>query len=180
MKARIKITCWLLSFLFIAGFSNACSKDSDVGPQGEQGEIGTANIIYSDWIPSGLEENPVFNNTSFKIESRLISEEIVQHGVILVFGKHIKDTDQFIFPLPITFNGRNTRYYYYSEEENNLKIVAASVDGMSDFQSNYLEEFRYVLIPGGMPAEIAFSSTDLNNFSKMSYEEIAERLSISD
>jgi hypothetical protein len=179
MKTTMRMTNRLFSMLFVASLLMACAKDGLDGADGKQGEPGTANVIYSEWIPSEFEDDIQFNSSSFLIQSRLITDEIINHGLILIYGKVRKNSDEFVFPLPVTFDFRNEAYYYNTEGEHKLSIGVRSIDGVSAVEDTYFAEYRYVLIPGGSNIS-ARSYSGLKDYSKMSYREIAKRFNIPD
>lgn len=85
------------------------------GDQGEQGEPGTANVIYSDWIPIDFPATALLQ----KIVT-LASEEVItsldvdlETSTVLVYGRG--DVLIFngieVFPLPFA-TGANIRYTY--------------------------------------------------------------------
>ena len=157
------------------------------GDQGEQGVPGTANVIYSDWIPIDFPATALLQ----KIVTLASEEEItnldvdLETSTVLVYGRG--DVLIFngieVFPLPFA-TGANIRYTYTIDGgEINLVGLAPSGEN-NDF--DLFDDYRYVIIPGGQPipeegegAEEAAKGLDYD-YSKMSYEEIADLFNIED
>jgi len=205
MKTQMKITKRLLSILLLMTLLTACSKDGQdgaIGPQGvagqdgtngvdgqdgtngadgqngvdgADGEPGTANVIYSDWVPSPFNFDPdsILSSNSFIIAPGL-TQDIRDNGVVLVYGRTNGDQR---FQLPAVIFGRNQSYSARPGNGFNLRLIVESIDSGVIGQSLYLTEFRYLLIPGGILDSAKSASVD---YSKMSYEEIAERFNIPD
>ena len=192
MKINLKLIRSFFSVLFVASLMMACSKDGQdgaigprgpegpSGPQGDQGEQadpGTANVIYSPWTASGF-ETPIDNSFgSFTIDAPELTEDIVDNGVVLVYG--IDQVDD-IHPLPVTLYGilSNENYSFRFEAPGSLEIDVNEING-NDVNFPYMHNvYRYVIIPGSIPTT---SKTALKmDYTKMSYVEIAERFDIPD
>ncbi|AWX44618.1 hypothetical protein HME9304_01621 [Flagellimonas maritima] len=196
----------LFSMLFLGALVISCSaEDGETGPagpagpqgeqgpagadgaQGEQGETGTANVIYSDWIDSEFDDNIIATSASFSIDAPLMTDDIINEGVILVFGRSTpnpitEDTD--VYPLPIVFGAsRQQSYYFRAEEAGQLFIIVSANEEGNPTGVPFFGEYRYVLIPGGTPSggsgpgDITTKNSSLD-YSKMSYKEITELFGI--
>lgn len=200
----------ILFSAFLSGLLFAsCSKDGSdgaIGPQGPQGELGaegtagaegeqglqgetgTANVIYSDWIDSEFDNNIIATGASFSIDAPLMTDEIINNGVIIVFGRSnpapiTNDTD--VYGLPVVFGAsRQQSYYFRAEAVGQLNIVVAANEQGDSVGSPFFGEYRYVLIPGGQstegnsgPGDIG-SKTSAIDFTKMSYEELIGHFNI--
>lgn len=152
------------------------------GEQGEQGDTGTANVIYSDWVDSEFDLNIVATSAFFSIEAPSLTEEIIEQGVILVFGRSVPfiiggDTD--VYALPIVFGvARQQSYYFRAEEVRQLDIVVAANEEGESVGVPFFGEYRYVLIPGG--TRESSKSPSMVDYEKMSYEEIKELFDLKD
>lgn len=149
------------------------------GEQGEQGSTGTANVIYSDWIASGFPASITDNVEDFDIDAPKLTQEIIDKGVILAYGKTTGDPD--VLPLPVYIPTVNESYYHRVENVGLLQIRVMSGDG-SAIGGTVFGEYRYVLIPGGVPAangpgNIGSKTTALD-YTKMSYKEIIAHFNI--
>lgn len=117
MKNGVKITRRFLGILLIGGLLTACSKDGDIGPQGEtgpegdvgpegpQGQPGTANVIYSEWIDTEFSDPINATGAGFDIEAADITQEILDQGTILVFGRNLTIFGFDYFALPFITSG---------------------------------------------------------------------------
>ncbi len=187
MKNLVKLS-WIL-VISISLFSCSDGEDGAIGPEGqageqgeqgptgEQGDTGTANVIYSDWIPSEFDANIIATGSSFIIDAPSLTDEIIDRGVILVYGKTKPQditNDQDVIPLPIDYFGsRQQSYRYRAEGPGELGISVGSTDGGSVGETLF-DEYRYVLIPGGIPAAPSAPGTVKSkvNYTTMSYQQI--------
>ncbi|MBU2905538.1 hypothetical protein QSE00_20875 [Arenibacter sp. M-2] len=187
---KMNSTTRLFAILLMGTLTMACSKDGDIGPQGEQGiqgqqgpagpqgevgPAGTANVIYSEWItsPFTFDPNTYLNWNSFIIAPGL-TEDIKENGAVLVYGKSAGDV---VYQLPAVIFGRNQSYSARPGSLYNLRLIVESIDSDVIGQPLLLIEFRYILIPGGIPESGKSAPVD---YTKFSYEEIAERFNIPD
>ena len=203
MQTKTKLI-YALAILFVGSFIVSCSaEDGETGPtgpqgpqgeqgpagangadgadgaQGEQGEPGTANVIYSDWIDTEFGNNIVSTATSFVIDAPDIDSDMLDFGTILVYARRTDVTlGSLVYPLPIVFGAARQQSYYFRAQDEEIRItVAANEAGESVGDGSFLEEYRYVLIPGGTPVNTG-SPGDLGSktidYSKMTYEQIAQ------
>lgn len=153
----------------------------DQGDQGPKGDTGTANVIYSDWIPSGFPETINDNFEQWSLIAPELTQEIHDTGVILVYAR----VGTLIYTVPITFFSGN-EYWYFRLLDINDPLIAIRVDSIDggDIGTPILNgDFRYVLIPGGIPANTdnpGGITSKTPDYAGMSYEEIAERFNIPD
>ncbi|WP_273568776.1 collagen-like triple helix repeat-containing protein [Maribacter halichondriae] len=198
MKTKMKFTSRIFRLLFIAALALGCSKDGNdgaVGPQGaqgiqgepgpqgaqgeqgEQGETGTANVIYSNWFNTEFGSNITEASASFDIPVTEIDNEILNFGTLLVYGSRINNNSELlVYELPIVFGVARQQSYYYQASNGNLRItVAANEEGENVLDGDFLEQYRYVIIPGGVQSSGKSSSI---NYGKMTYEEIVAHFNI--
>lgn len=159
----------------------------DPGEQGEQGpkgDTGTANVIYSDWIDTEFPNNITSSGAGFDIDAPKLTKDIIDKGVVLVYARNLTITGFNYFALPFITSG--DQHNFRVEKEKVLRITVATLSGTPTSQvgNPFFEDYRYVLIPGGRaadlsgPGDLAKSATI--DYSKMSYEKIAERFNIPD
>ncbi|NNE77968.1 MAG: hypothetical protein HKN31_12960, partial [Pricia sp.] len=101
-----------------------------------------------------------------------LTQKIHDSGVILVYAR----LGTLIYSIPNTFFSLNEHWEFRLLDINDtlIAIRVNSING-GNIGNPYLSgDFRYVLIPGGVAAS-AKSSVD---YTKMSYEEIADRFNI--
>ena len=195
----MKFTKQVFSLLFIASLLFACSKedgqDGAIGPagaQGEQGvagtdgadgaqgETGTANVIFSDWIPvdyllpGALESNLQGLGTFTESELNRATD------VVLVYGQ--RDTESAtdgVYALPYILASQDEYYSFMladaSSTSTSLRATVNTLDGGTNL-FNFFQQYRYMIIPGGV-SDSGKSSLD---YSKMSYEEVAAHFGIID
>lgn len=149
----------------------SCSKDGPVGPQGEQGAkgdkgdkgdkgstgstgaTGTANIIYSNWIKLG------FSGNAARIVAPKLTQDIVDKGEVNVYVK----SRNIIRKLNIEEGGGYYATYVFFTGEIYI---------YSNFYTDYDQDsYRYILIPGGVPARKA-------NINWDNYNEVCKSLGI--
>ncbi len=202
---RFKFLNYLLMVALVASCSPEDGEDGAIGPQGpqgeqgpagadgangadgEQGEPGTANVIYSDWIDSEFDENIIATSASFSIDAPSMTNEILNEGVILVFGRSrpfAPSTDTDVYGLPIVFGAsRQQSYYYRAEEAEQLDIIVAANEQGDSVGSPFFEAYRYVLIPSEQPANTGSpgglgTKSEVVDLTKMTYEEVIDYLNI--
>lgn len=137
------------------------------GQDGQQGETGTANVIYSDWIDGGFETDIADGFDAFNITAPEVTQTILDSGVILVFAKSNSNT---VYPLPVTFFlTLNENYWYRVISLGIISVGVEAVENNNAIGNPFLNnQFRYVIIPGG----VAASGKSSIGFSKMTYEEV--------
>lgn len=142
------------------------------GDQGDQGNPGTANVIYSEWIPSGFPANINSNFDQWEMYAPELTQEIHDSGVILVYAR----VGTLIYSIPNTFFTSNEHWEFRLLDTNDtlIAIRVNSING-GTIGNPFLDgDFRYILIAGG----IAASSKSMDDYSKMSYKEVVERFNI--
>lgn len=163
----------------IQGEAGEDGEDGEDGEQGEKGDTGTANVIYSEWLDSPIvdaDDNIESPTANGDIDAASLSQEIVDQGTVLVFGK--VEANDNVYTLPFIGNQGVSYYYYYKLETINIRL--ATVDG-SDIGSPLFSQYRYVLIPGGVEASNGIggiTGKSSTNYSNMSYEEIVAQFNI--
>ena len=171
----------------------ACGKDGAVGPQGdpgpagpagpagpggsdgEKGDTGVANVIYSGWIDVAyldtfsVNPNDITDTTFISyaaIEAPKLTNEILTTGEIKVYINLSNSTTPNIVPLP-----------YYSVYTN-ININVDFSEGLIFLTSNLnagtytdtddlkYQQYRYILIPGGVAARTK-QSVNWNNYNEV-------------
>ncbi|MAU14932.1 MAG: hypothetical protein CMH46_05260 [Muricauda sp.] len=191
-------TTFFYGLLFMAALSiSSCSKGEDgedglPGPQGEQGiqgeqgpqgEPGTANVMYSDWMPIvwNIRDEPTFK--SMLIEDERVTEDFIDTGgVILVFLKLTGGGTTSVVQLPIIRNNIALDFIYIntpSEDREGIGIRYYRDTGSDPLPDNLTSDgylIRYVLIPGGV--DLSGKGEMRADWDKMTYEQVAEKLGI--
>lgn len=144
------------------------------GDQGPQGDPGTANVMYSDWIQSPFPANITNVSLGFFIDDDTITEEIINSGVVLVYGSSTNAFNQFVFALPHLSSGNF--YSFTITEVGMLGIFVESINndpvGMPLF-----DKYRYIIIPGSVLINKNQTSID---YTKLSYQEVIDLFNISE
>ncbi|CAM4363666.1 collagen-like protein [Zobellia roscoffensis] len=141
------------------------------GAQGEKGDDGNANVFASDWIDTEYDDETV-SYTSFDFEIPDFTRSEIDGAAFLVYL-----TDgSIIYPEPYTSRYRAFYYYLVNNSDNGYDMVqvGTSMDG-SDYTWDWMEEFRYVIIP--QAASEAGKAAGMN-FEKMSYEEVMDHFGL--
>ncbi|CAZ97548.1 lipoprotein [Zobellia galactanivorans] len=155
------------------------------GADGEQGDTGTANVIYSNWVNTELDGD----TSSFDIEVNTIDSDILDFGTILVYSRRVDPFTSipYIYQLPIVFGANRQQSYYFRATEGNLRITVVSTEeGGSAGDGSFLEQYRYIIIPGGVEASNGIggisgkssNSKSSQDYTSMSYEEITTLFNI--
>lgn len=152
-------------------------KKGDAGPQGEPG---TANVIYSQWFTaSPWTKDTVFNVWGFNYKKTIpeITQQVLDSGAVLTFGKLIGYNSLVwpatqVSPLPVNLTYQSgqimTDTWSAHASPGNLKI--RFVNDKNYYSSiAATHQFRYIIIPGGIPAGRGLPLT---------YEDICKRYSI--
>ena len=160
------------------GSAGQDGEDGQDGQQGEQGERGTANVIYSDWFPSKFPDDIAGANYVFSVSEPNLTQEIVDKGVLLGYAKYTSSSDIGVVE-QLPFHDAISKIYTISftvppaPNSERVFIVVRSTDG-SPVGSTLFEEYRYVIIPGGVPTS-GKSSID---YTQLSYDEILDLFNI--
>ncbi len=129
------------------------------GPQGPQGETGTANVIYSDWVNINWNQA---NGDTYKAmyieESRVVDEDFLATGTLMVYLKLEEGDASAIVSLPYTSGNDHLRFVIGDVPSENIEgivIQLDSIDNSTPVQSDWSGyQIRYVMIPGGVPAKM--------------------------
>lgn len=145
------------------------------GEQGEQGETGTANVIYSDWIARDFETAVAAETNQQTLATFGIIDFNLTEDVVLVFGRReVNAIVSEINQLPYVLASQSEFYGFEVSSFNGgstLSVEVATLDGGTNLFT-FFDDFRYVIIPGGIP----LSGKSSIDYTKMTYEEILERL----
>ena len=159
------------------GVAGPAGAQGEQGEQGETGETGTANVIYSDWVNTEFSNNIMATSSSFTIDAPEIDSDMLNFGTIMVYARRIDIAagGNLVYQLPIVFGAARQQSYYFRALSDEIRItVSANEEGESVLDGTFLEQYRYVLIPGGVPS----SGKSALDFSKMSYEQVIEYFNI--
>ncbi len=173
-KATILIATTIMIFL------SGCSKP-DNGKDGAAGVAGTANVIYSPWLPTGtLSTATIDGNTGtvFTLTEPKITQDIIDKGVVLVYLQIQPTGDFSSLSLPyITGAGGGASTIAHYTSVGQIKIIRFKNDGVNGATNLGLSwKWRYVIIPGGtsVTGKVALKDSLL----KMTYEQVCNLYNI--
>jgi hypothetical protein len=174
MKHVFSISCAaLLSLVLLA---TGCKKGDEGpagpagpagpnGPQGPKGDTGVANVIYSGWLDATYDAvTNQAGDTLYYYEEDIpapkLTSQMLNTGELKVYMNAGTAAQPFIIALPF---GYEIIPFF---EVGNIYLQAA--DDYSTFiptgTTAKRNQYRYVLIPGGVPAR---SGLDLNDYAKV-------------
>jgi hypothetical protein len=152
------------------------------GPQGEKGDTGTANVIYSDWLDVVFEAD-TFRNAGVLdtlgyfagIDAPKLDQTILTTGEMKVYVNLGTAAAPNVVPLPY--------YDVYSNVNNNVNFLAGTIALYSNLDpstfidsdsGDKIQQYRYILIPGGTNARKA------KNINWNNYKEVKAYLKLKD
>jgi hypothetical protein len=154
-----------------AGTAGVAGPTGANGAVGVAGPTGTANVIYGSWIDmnvagywyklgSANTGGGNTNNNSYGWGADFaapITQDILDKGVVLVYGKYYSgSSDKKVYLLP------GTAYFgQYVTTELNIVLNRVYIQQVWSYKdvslvptsyspSNYLSQFRYIIIPGSV------------------------------
>lgn len=170
------------------GNDGANGTDGTDGQNGEDGPSGTANVIYSDWIARDFETNVAAETNQQLLTSFNLAEFNLNEDVILVYGRReVNIIVSEIKLLPYILASQSEFYTFEVSSfsgGSSLRIEVSTLDGGTNLFT-FFDDFRYVIIPGGVLTSSSVASDGLEPGSKsakdyknMSYKEITTLFNI--
>lgn len=153
MKTRIYLLLLFTTALF---YVTGCKK-------GDTGPAGTANVFYSDWFkPETYVKDTIFGIWGFKYNKSVpqITQNILDSGAVLTFGKMLgynpavwptNQVSQLPISISYTSGGLQEDVWTATASPGNLRIRFTNDHNIYTVIANQ-HVFRYVIIPGGLPA----------------------------
>jgi hypothetical protein len=180
---------FVCSLALIVLMMSSCSKEGTTGPAGPvgpagaagptgaAGPAGTANVIYSPWLDAAysidtiIVSNGVRDTSYFTvIPATKLTNAILTNGEIKVYINLNNAATPVVFPLPYqSLGGDYIQPIFYT---GNIELDASENFGTFTSGGTKYYQYRYILIPGGVPAR---SSIDWNN-----YADVKEKLNLPD
>lgn len=170
----MKRTTLILMLAFTAFLFNACSDDEIPGPPGPAGQDGLdAEVYYSEWF-SPTDWLGESGDWYFDAAAPDLTEAIVEEGVILAYVWLADDVYQgtSVRPLPAYAVGANWSFLI-SEYE----VIEFTCD-MIEQPLTSENKFRFIAIPGNIPALKSASLKSVQDLKSMSYQEVCKLLNI--
>lgn len=137
------------------------------GATGATGPAGTANVIYSAWFTSGAWVGSGTTFAYFDKAAPGVTAAIRDNGVILAYARLAGDATN-IRPLPATTGGgvSSILWNFLSTAVGTIRFTVESSAVIAPSATN---EFRYVLIPGGV---LGGRGTETIDPRSLSYDEV--------
>lgn len=153
---KFRSVSWLLLCLALVGLG--CSGED--GARGPAGPPGTANVIYSDWYsPTTWVAATVFavHERSYTMTAPLLTQDIIDHGVVMVYMRFVGLNPE-VNQLPILLADVHLSFFVRAQA-GSIKAVYYNVNTPGTDPTIVPPEnlVRYVLIPGGVLADVALS-----------------------
>jgi len=153
---------------------NSCSSsDGEVGPKGDtgasgetgaagpKGDPGSANVIYSNWIPATFTGSGSSYSASITVPK--LTQEMLDKADIRVYWT----TENRVLTLPYAQVLSGTSYTVHQ------RFYVGKIELLASYAITSAQSFRYVIIPGGVTAR-------KKPLSQMSYEEVKALYNIPD
>lgn len=150
----LSVTCVAFFTIFLSTTNVSCKKGDD----GAKGDTGTANVMFSKWLDVTFEPRTNTNGDTVlwlaEIDAPQLTKGVLDSGTVKVYLNIGTVTDQIVFPLPIA------DFYYaaaYIESLNlyytpgKISLYASQDAGTVTSAGQTYYQFRYVIIPGGVP-----------------------------
>lgn len=131
----------------------------EAGAKGEQGAPGTANVIYSDWIP--LPAKAVFSSPmrkNFSIQAPEVTLDVIKKGVFYAYLRH-GSSEESIVPLPYAGSWVNT-----TTNEVIGSYLSTVLVGVGSISLN-----QDWLTPGAIPATFANATAVSGGYTHIRY-----------
>lgn len=199
------MTSFAFSLLLTAIFLTAsCSKEGPAGPQGAEGPqgpagpsgpagntgaTGTANVIYSGWLSfQQTQRDTVIDGTKVKVNhltAPQLTQTMIGNGMVLAYMRF----STTVLQLPYTSHaGGKPNTVGFVPQVSKLLITRFTHDNSGSIGFGAVQ-FRYILIPGGVPASGRSANmekvAEINNqlytaseLKAMSYEQVCALLGI--
>jgi hypothetical protein len=171
MKQTLSIMAFAATMLFFS-----CKKGEDGAP----GKTGTANVRYSEWFtPATYTKDTIFGIWGFYNVKQApgITQQVLDSGTVFTFAK-LKGYNTLIWPaeqvgqLPISLTyvqgGTQTDTWSAAASIGSLKIRFVNDHNIYNTIAN-AHQFRYIIIPGGLPG---------GRTIPLSYEEICRKYNV--
>ncbi len=185
-----------------AGPTGLTGPAGPAGPAGPQGIAGSANVIYSAWLVSGVGNwtatgvAPYSANYLYNRVALGVTASIIDQGVVLSYAKGLFGLGASeAVPLPYTRyaqSGTNfiDHYSFVLNAVGNIRYLYSSGNNLAPIAISNLEPIstRYILIPGGVAggrggstekmADIKGQLYTESQLKAMSYSQICSLLNI--
>ena len=137
------------------------------GPTGDKGATGIANVIYSAWIipATGNWQKISDINYTFSVSEAKITQDIINKGVVLAYGRQGSGSTSYLLPLTLTTASSISNYNVGISEGkvvfSFLELLEPSGKPVDNLQ------LRYIIIPGGVNARAEINYKDYSAVAKV-------------
>jgi hypothetical protein len=148
------------------------------GPTGPKGDIGSANVVYTEWLPIPAKATASWpNRKNFSFAAPKITKEVLDNGLVYAYVK----TASVTVPLPYTvvygYIINTNQATTYGTFMNTVLLAEGSLSFNQDWitpntppdvfanSTSVVGNFthlRYIIIPGGQKARVV--GLDYNNY----------------
>jgi hypothetical protein len=148
------------------GPPGADGEDGIAGPPGADGEDGVANVIYSEWISfetanwSAPVDSFGFTERRYDVAVPQLDAAILDEGLVFVYVR-FGNGFQFMLPYVGAITTIRDQLLQHRVSAGQIRIVYANLTDR-DIDPGTIGSgnvFRYVLVPGGVPAAAALESS---------------------
>jgi hypothetical protein len=162
----LSVTCIAFFTIFLSTTNTGCKKGKD----GAKGDTGTANVMFSKW--QTVIFAPAINNAGDTVAwtgtlaAPKLTKGIIDSGTVKVYVNTGTAADPFVFPLPLAdfvygLSGvRNINLYF---TVGNIEMYSTEDAGTITTGGQTAWQYRYVIIPGGVPTGRS-ETVDWNNY----------------
>jgi hypothetical protein len=154
------------------GATGAKGATGPAGPAGQNGQTGTANVIYSDWITPSSDSTATIGGVVhiyYQIPATQITGSILNKGTIIVYAKltgyspSLWRTGQVgTLPITIAYNGNEDIWSAFASGGMIRIDFINNLNTYTNLGPPFQDQFRYVIIPGGVAASAAINFKDYN------------------
>ncbi len=140
------------------------------GPSGPKGDPGTANVIYSNWLTVTFKPDTVILNGRIDtlgyyadIDAPKLTKEILNTGEVKIYINFNTAADPVITSIP--YRGENGAYINFVAYEKTISLYSnLSASTITTGAGEKIQQYRYIIIPGGTAARSA-NAVDWKNYA---------------
>ena len=163
-----------LILAFTALLFTSCGEDGPVGPPGQDGLDGlNAEVYYSEWF-SPSTWSGVSGDWFFEAAAPDLTEDIVEGGVILAYVSLADDLYDGLAVRPLPAYAVGANWEYLIPDYGSIEFTTDMIDRPLTSEN----KFRFVAIPGNIPALKSGSIKSEQDLRKMSYQEVCKLFGI--
>lgn len=158
-----------LTTIAVFVFLSACKK-GEVGPAGLNGKDGNANVTSqefvigpSDWTAFGTFGQPGFGYST-TITAPSITQDILDHGAVMVYYKPINTSNYTALPFTVPINGNYSTTFLFIASAGYIQLKSLDSDTQTLLPADIMY-IKVVAIDGSQ--RIANPNLDLKDYEKV-------------